>query len=314
MIFIVIWHISIHAQKGELASHNYITAFCITGVNLFILISGYFGIRLNWKNLLTLMSTVAFYTLATILCKWFITDSRPTLGIIASFFAPFCNTDWWFINSYFHLLLLSPIINIALEKASIKQYRYILGVFLFMSCIAGFFFKNFINYDGYNTFQFLTIYIVGNAINKFNLIELISVKKFISLYFCGTIGIFVCSFVSSRTALYNNPLNIISAVSLFCLIAKLNFRSKAVNYIASFMLPIYLIQDSTTGRIAYKHLYECGLTTNFEGYEYVGFIALYILVLMGAAFILDNARRVLLQRPINAISKFLEKGINIFNL
>ena len=44
MMFIVIWHISVHAQKGELNSHNYIVAFCTTGVNLFILISGYFGI------------------------------------------------------------------------------------------------------------------------------------------------------------------------------------------------------------------------------------------------------------------------------
>ena len=47
MTFIVIWHISVHAQKGELNSHNYIVAFCTTGVNLFILISGYFGIKLT---------------------------------------------------------------------------------------------------------------------------------------------------------------------------------------------------------------------------------------------------------------------------
>ena len=47
MMFIVIWHISVHAQKGELPSHNYIISITITGVNLFLLITGYFGIRLK---------------------------------------------------------------------------------------------------------------------------------------------------------------------------------------------------------------------------------------------------------------------------
>lgn len=157
MTFIVIWHISIHAQKGELTSHNYILAFTITGVNLFILISGYFGIKLNWKSMFTLIGTVTFYNLASIVCKWQITGTTPMLGEIAGCFSPFCNTHWWFINCYFALMLLSPIINVALDKSTTKQYKYILGVLLFMSCISGFCFKNLINVDGYNVFQFITI-------------------------------------------------------------------------------------------------------------------------------------------------------------
>ena len=61
MMFIVIWHISVHAQKGELPSHNYIAAITTTGVNLFVLISGYWGIKLKWKSLLNILSIVVFY-------------------------------------------------------------------------------------------------------------------------------------------------------------------------------------------------------------------------------------------------------------
>ena len=50
MIFIVLWHVSIHAQKGELPTHNYIGAVTTTGVNLFLLITGYFSLKLRWNS------------------------------------------------------------------------------------------------------------------------------------------------------------------------------------------------------------------------------------------------------------------------
>lgn len=314
MLFIVIGHISVHAQNRELASHNYITAFAITGVNLFVLISGYFGIKLNWRNLLTLIGTVAFYNLASIVCKWQITGTTPMLGEIAGCFSPFCNSHWWFINCYFALMLLSPVINITLEKSTTKQYKYFLGILLLMSCISGFYFKNLINLNGYNTFQFITIYVLGDAIRRFNLTTKYSTKQYISVYILSTLCLFISSFFMQRTMLYNNPLVVISALSLFCMIAKLHFKSKAINYIATFMLPVYLLQDSSTGQLIYKYLYQSGIKMNFQGIEYTGLIGIYVVALLGSAFILDNTRRVLLARPTNTLSRKLTDKLDLFNL
>ena len=313
MLFIVIWHISIHAQKGELASHNYILALTITGVNLFVLISGYFSIKLNWKNLLTLVGTVAFYNLASIILKWQITGATPKPGEIAGCFPPICNAHWWFINCYFMLMLLSPIINIALEKATDKQYKYTLSILLFTSCISGFFFKNFINMTGYNTFHFITIYVLGNAIKKFHLPSRLSTKQFACTYILSTLCIFVLSFFTSRTIFYNNPLIIISALSLFCLFANLDFKSKAVNYVATFMLPVYLLQDSSTGTIIYKYLYQNGLQMDFRGLDYYILMGLYVTTLLASAYVLESIRRFVLTKPINAISKYLTKKLDFFS-
>lgn len=314
MTFIVIWHISIHAQKGELASHNYIIALTITGVNLFVLISGYFGIKLNWNSLLTLIGTVAFYNFASVICKWQITGATPMLVDIAGFFPPICNAHWWFINCYFMLMLLSPIINTALDNATDKNYKYTLGILLFTSCISGFCFKNYINVSGYNTFQFITIYVLGNAIRRFNILERITIKQNICIYIISTLCIFTLSFFTSKTIFYNNPLIIISALSLFCLFAKLDFKSKAVNYIATFMLPVYLLQDSSTGSIIYKYLYQSGLEMDFQGLDYYVLIGLYITTLLASTFVLENIRRFLLTKPINAISKYLTKKLDFFSL
>lgn len=312
MMFIVIWHISIHAQKGELASHKYILALTITGVNLFVLISGYFSIKLNWKNLLTLVGTIAFYNLASVIFKWQITGTTPMLGEIAGCFPPLCNTPWWFINCYFILMLLSPVINIVLEKATDKQYIYTLSILLFTSCISGFCFKNFINITGYNTFHFITIYVLGNSIKKFHLPSRLSTREFACTYILSTLCIFTLSFFATRTIFYNNPLIIISALSLFCLFAKLDFKSKAVNYIATFMLPVYLLQDSSTGQIIYKYLYQSGLKMDFQGIDYIVLICLYVLILLASAYILDTIRRHILKYPINRLSIFLDDKANIF--
>lgn len=313
MLFIVIWHISIHAQRGELATHNIAIAFTTTGVNLFVLISGYFNIKINWKGLLTLASTVAFYTFATVTCKWCITGKTPMPGEIAGILAPICNTRWWFINSYFHLMLFSPVINLILEKATNKQYKYFLITLLFMSCISGFCLKNLINLNGYNTFQFITMYTLGDAIRRFNLTNKFSKKHLLTAYLLCTLCLFVSSFIAARTIFYNNPLVIVAAVCLFCLVAKLEFSNRTVNYIASFMLPIYLLQDSCVGFIAYKYLYDIGVITNFKGFDYCTLIFIYLLILTTSAFILDWLRRVFLKHPITAISKFLDKKFNLFN-
>ncbi|MBQ5645275.1 MAG: acyltransferase family protein [Bacteroidaceae bacterium] len=313
MSFIVVWHISVHAQQGELESHNYVIAICATGVNLFVLISGYFGIRLYWKSLLTLVSTIAFFNLAIIIGKWSATKTLPQPCEIKSLLAPVTNTHWWFINCYFHLMLLSPVINIVLNKASDRQYKYLLGMLLFMSCISGFVFGNSINLTGYNTFHFVTIYVVGDAIKRLNLPAKLPTKKYLALYITCVLGLLVYAMAGiPGSTNYNNPLVLAGAVSLFCLIARLNFHNKTVNYVATFMLPVYLIQDSSIGFSAYGYLYRKGQIMNFQGFDYFAIIALYILALLGSAFMLDTIRRFILKRPINSISRTLEKKANIF--
>ena len=313
MTFIVIWHISYHAQKGELDSHNYITAFCITGVNLFILISGYFGIKTSWKNLLTLVSTIAFYSIVTIALKWSITDTPPDINSIKDLFAPLRESRWWFINCYFILMLLSPIINLALSKSTKQQYIYLLGTLLFISCIQGFCFGNSINSNGYNTFQFVTIYVLGDAINRFDIPARLSAKRLSIIYISLVLSIFTSSFIlMPKITFYNNPLVIASAVCLFCLISKIEFHNRTINQIATFMLPIYLLQDSVIGTMAYDYLYKKGLILDFQGFHYFATIGIYILALLGTALVLDSIKRMTLRRPINAMSDFLNKKADIF--
>ncbi len=61
MMFIVVGHVVMHGFHGEVPCYDGIRALTVTGVNLFVLISGWFNIRLTWKSLLNLLGLVLFY-------------------------------------------------------------------------------------------------------------------------------------------------------------------------------------------------------------------------------------------------------------
>ena len=79
------------------------------------------------------------------------------------------------------------------------------------------------------------------------------------------------------------------------------------------MLPVYLLQDSSTGTIIYKYLYAKGLEMDFQGLDYYILMGLYVTTLLASAYVLENIRRFVLTKPINAISKYLTKKLDFFS-
>lgn len=310
--FIVIWHVSIHAQKGELPTHNYIGAITITGVNLFLLITGYFGLKLRWSSLLNIVAVVVFYTLLSIIANAYILGISPSFGNIVQLCAPVSCSPWWFVSCYYILMLLSPAINIAIEKSSNKQFLYILFSLIYLSCVSGLLFKNTINHNGLCITQFITMYWVGNAIKRFNVNGGVKAKHFVTAYIIATLAIFITQKFNVGTYTYNNPLIIIAAVSLFCIVAKLNFTNKWVNWLATFMFPVYLLQDSPFGFKVYKMLYNFGKAEDFCSTKYVLVLSAYVVTLFVAAILLEQTRRAIMNKPVKKLSDFLNKKVNIF--
>lgn len=313
MFFIVIWHISVHAQKGELITHDFIGSITITGVNIFILITGYFGLKLQWKSLLNIIAMVIFYHIITLVMNYVIFDQEPSIGNIICIFAPISRTPYWFVNCYLILMLLSPALNIVKEKATKRQYIYILGVLIYLSCITGFVFRQRINYNGYCVMQFITMYFIGDAIKRYNAIKLIKKKYLVSIYLFSTAILYIGGlFDIERTYAYNNPVLMLAAISLFCLIAKIKFSSSSINTFAQYMFPVYLLQESVFRRRIYKELYNFGIKQDFCSAEYFLILAFYICTLFVGAITLESGRKMIMNRAVENLSKFFNKTANLF--
>ena len=318
MMFIVLGHVVLHATHDSLSGSEFIKAFTITGVNLFVLISGYWGIKLCIKSFLNIISTVIFYSLLSLLALVIFFQEPITHSEVKQLLFPMSLQGmYWFVSCYLMLMLISPAINVALEKASRMWYVGAVVVLCYISCVSGWWFHNPINPYGYNTFNMVFIYVLGYGIHRYNLHELLPAKVIAILYVVSTfVLILMFSFFAGRASNYNNPFVVISAVFLFCLILNMEFKSKLVNVVAMCMFPVYLIQEGFAGRHLYNLLYEYGVRTNFGLHNWGGYytvLVIYVLGLLALALLIEPVRRKMMRPLIVLLSSYVTQKVNVIS-
>lgn len=80
------------------------------GVPLFILISGYFGIKASIKGLIKLIGIIFILQVPLLIINYYIHGENLKEIIKISFFIS--NTPFWFMRTYLFLYLFSPVINL----------------------------------------------------------------------------------------------------------------------------------------------------------------------------------------------------------
>lgn len=141
------------------------------GVNLFMLISGYFMVngRFKWKKLIRLLAEAQFYWWLTLLIGSRVGACTPPQGIRGLFLAFFpvtLNRCGWFLTVYVLIYLLSPYLNLLIRAMDEKTYGKflltVLGLFCVIPTFFGFFFNATETMLYYNRFIWLIImYFLG---------------------------------------------------------------------------------------------------------------------------------------------------------
>ena len=140
-------------------------AFAIVGVNCFVLISGYYGIRASWRGIsgYVFWCLFASMTIFAIRCV--------DAGIWADGFFDslrvFSATDLWFVPAYLALYLLSPMLNRGLVSLDSRNLLFFVAALLFLNVYLGWFCGGKINPSGYNVMQMLLLYVVGYVLRRF---------------------------------------------------------------------------------------------------------------------------------------------------
>ena len=179
MAMIVIWHFIVHgifhegmpvtyAVSGPLPSRSLIplliSFLVIPGSDIFVMISGYFRIKLKWKSVISLWLMCAFYNLVNV----FVNGPVNASTILHAFIISSCGH--WFFKAYFWLLLASPILNKAIDNFTSRELRITVIIGFVLTCISGWYFGND-NVNGYNALNFFFLYILGAFIDKENIRE-----------------------------------------------------------------------------------------------------------------------------------------------
>lgn len=313
MTFIVIGHIVLHGTHNSVCGSSFIRSITTTGVDLFVMISGYFCIRLSPKSLFNIIGTVLFYSIINILlCMLIFKQSLAIKEVIGVCLPMSLYGTYWFVSCYLMLMLLSPAINIVLEKTSNRRFLGILAIVAYISCVSGWLFRNPINDTGFTTFNMVFIYLLGHGIRRFNLSKRSNSYIWLALYiFCTFILNVLLLVLGGQTLHYNSPILILASVSLFCVVLNFNFFSKTINAIALCMFPVYLIQDGYFGQHFYDILYDKGVEYHFGGI-YFCYIIIYFVTLFAVSYIMEYLRKRIMTKPVRKLSVFFSNQCTSF--
>lgn len=223
------------------------TSIC---VNLFVLISGYFGIKLKKEKLFSLIFQSFFISfVAFCICAIF-KPVHLSLGVLWQL-----ATSWlissWFLQCYFLLMLVAPILNAYLDHVNDKQLLYTTCIAIVISSLLGGVNLGLYNFEnGYSLDFFVVLYIIGRCIKRYQHLINGNNKICIILYLLFYVinlafGMFKnYSEKEYIDTAYNNIFVLGMSITFFCLFANLNFYSSKINFLAKGCFAVYLFHTS----------------------------------------------------------------------
>ncbi len=286
MFFVVTHHLVIkgadtvgYVTPYEIDTHGYIgvliNSFVVGGVNLFVLITGWYGVKNIYKGVVRILVDCFVFGVFSYLLLIILTDKSFVLKelVKSGFF-----TKNWFVVAYIMLLLIAPIIEMSLKYVNYNQFRLWIFLLTVFNLYFGYYLGH-LNTNGYNVVQFVWLYYIARFLkmsDECQWQERLSHYGFYVYMFSSILlaSIFIGASCLSHTLnsirwfSYNNPIFMISAIGLFMRISKMSIKSKFVNLIATGVFGIFLLHTTP-----YVQPYRNSITNEiYSSYGYIGIL------------------------------------------
>lgn len=132
-------------------------------VDLFILMTGYFGIRNNKNAIIKNLLLCTSYLWGLNLVSYFSTGSFDIMEIIF----PISHGPWWFMTVYFILILIAPFLEKMFSTFHIKDWYLLMLTVLSLNIYFGHYQHLRIVYImGYDLMNMVTVYCVGAFLRR----------------------------------------------------------------------------------------------------------------------------------------------------
>ena len=280
------------------------------GVTLFVLISGYFGIRFRWAGLTRLWLVMLFYSVGIMILRSVMEQTCPSWEDVYRAATPVTSRMWWFMTCYFVLYLVSPFINMLAEQLSRRQLLALLAVLTFFFILSPTFLQHEITDDmhGKGLPNMLTAYLWGHYIARDGTPDFIS-RHAIWLWLAVAVMLVALTLeVGNIFCRDNNLLVVFGAVCLFSFVREHPFQSPLVNRLATYAFPLYLVNTTI---LHYLHNSYQPLMSDVAVWPPC-LLALAQTLLL--ALLVETVRRWALGRATDWLCRRTEKLINSYGL
>ena len=266
-----------------------INSFVMGGVvNVFLLISGWYGIKSVVPNCIRLcLSCLVYGGVAVLLSSIF-------WGNDFSFYVLFntCKvTNYWYITHFIILVAISPILERSLANITSRELRYWVIILTIINMSFGVVLR-LLNANGFNVLNFIWLYYIGRYL------KLTSDSKWYRLLYSYCVPIILLTVfvefsffvVLCKTGHvqkgitfwgYNMPWVMISSICTFVIFSKIKLQSRVINMGATTVLGIYLMHSGTPLSVI-RDEYAKVLFCNWS---YAGLLLEAIIVIIGCGLI-----------------------------
>ena len=334
MFFIVAHHYVVHSGIMELAAQDpfsfasvcvaVIGAWGKTGIDCFVLITGYFMCRSQFKpkKFFALLFEAQFY--GVLFFAVFTATGYQAFSWTALIEAilPFSQINQNFTGCFLIFYLTVPFLNVLVQNLGKRMHKLLIALSLGVYCILGaVFYSSFsMNYVGW----FIVLYFVASYLRLYPC-ELFSRKRIWGAALAAMLLLSIASMVlfayivqtveglpRVSVALFallaevNIPFAFLTAFCAFLFFKNIHFQNAAVNRIASTTFGVFLIHDNCASMRQFLWQDVLHVTAH-----YGNFVLLYALPSVAAVFLVcalsDLLRQTLLVRPLRWLMRKLRR-------
>lgn len=271
---------------------NIVDSCVVCGVDVFVLISGWFGIHATTKGLAKFIYQVAFLLWGIYLGFLISGNAEISLENIKATFGIY--DGYWFVMAYLGMYILSPVLNAFAENVTKRQFEALLICFYAFQCYYcwGWGMVNY--FQGYSIVFFCGLYLTTRYMRLYHVkilynyslivfvvaVVLIAIVSFIGLWTLGS---------PIRMMRYDNPLVILSASAILLVFSKLKFQSKVLNNLARSCFAVYIVHFNPLVFPYFKQgvLYVASL---YGGMTSTFLLFLYLIMVYFACSVIDSIR------------------------
>ncbi len=302
MFMILVGHASGYLNEKDLVGGHgvfrlLVNQFCLVGVDVFVLISGWFGIKASFRGAGKLLFQVLFITILCVVVSLL-------AGLPISFredVLPFLllGQGYWFVVSYLILYAISPVLNAFVEKATQGTFRTVLLSWFGLAFFYGFLLDAGHFDYGFSALSFIGLYLLARYVRLYP-------GRLTSFSAWTDAGIYAGATLLSALLFWygykwfsmgfhlnhnDSPLAILAALYLLLAFSKINLQSRMVNWLAASAFAIYLIHENALVSPYYHQLFQ-----NLDQWlpaPAVVPVAIVLFLLIGLACILVDKIRIL---------------------
>lgn len=258
-IFAILMIISMHLMGNWWSTENAVNREIIVllnalfnvGSSLFILVSGYYGIKFKPHKVFHLWFMTLTYTIPIFFMNYWITGNFGDGKFILHSFFPIFTNYKWFITSYIMLSFFSPWLNKGIALMSKRKYELLLMVGgLFFVIAPTMLFVGIMADTGKGIVNMTIVYLLGRYLRLYGIPIFFRTKRVLKVFFLWML-IFVANSVftvlqhhiAGYYAFDSSVFIIVLSILIFSIYISKDYHSKCINNIAKYCFPIYLFSD-----------------------------------------------------------------------